>query len=92
MSNIIISCVSGVVWESFSWVIMSVGLHVRSYSVLCRVVLLLGTLHGTLHGDGRFEVSIILRDTRGLVSYAIMLFTLRPVVVVLGGTNYGLGL
>ena len=38
------------------------------------------------------EVSIILRDTRGLVSYAIMLFTLRPVVVVLGGTNYGLGL
>ena len=38
------------------------------------------------------EVSIILRDTRGLVSYAIMLCTLRPVVVVLGDTNYGLGL
>ena len=36
------------------------------------------------------EVSIIVRDIRGLVSYAIMLCTFKLVVVVLGDTNHGL--
>ena len=38
------------------------------------------------------EVSIIVRDIRGLVSYAIMLCTFKLFVVVLGDTNHVLGL